>query len=457
MDRVIAGLRPSFAIKGETPTRWSLAERMAFYKVPGVSIAIVDSGRIIWAKGFGVKEAGGTDSVTTETLFQAGSVSKPTFALGVMRLVQDGKLNLDDNVNDKLVSWKVPDNRFTATEKVTLRRILSHSAGLTVHGFPGYEAGTPIPTLPQVLDGVKPIVNTDPVRVDTFPGAIWRYSGGGTTIAQLLVTEFTKKPFPTFMQEMVLDPAGMTHSTYEQPLPAAWAPRAATGHDTAGVAIKGKYHTYPEMAAAGLWTTPSDLATLAIELQKTDAGASSKVVSQATLKQMFTVQKAPLGIGYFLVGEGKDLEFQHSGGDDGFITEFAAFAERGQGAFIMTNGLNGYNIIAEVIPAIAEEYGWPIRRQTVKTPVALDTKALSQVAGHYRFDAMNGFVATISIDNGKLYIDAAGPQPKQELVAAGDSVFFGHETGVPFVFRKRVNGKATELLVAGSAVGVRPK
>lgn len=456
-DRVLAGLRPGFAIKGEAPVRWTLAERMALHKVPGVSIAIVDSGRIIWARGFGVKETGGADSVTTETLFQAGSVSKPTFALGVMRLVQDGKLDLDEDVNVKLTSWKVPENKFTATEKVTLRRILSHNAGLTMHGFPGYEAGTPIPTLPQILDGTKPIVNTDPVRVDTFPGAIWRYSGGGTTIAQLLVTEFTKQPFPAFMKEKVLDPAGMTHSTYEQPLPVAMAPQAATGHLVDGTPVKGKYHTYPEMAAAGLWTTPSDLATLAIELQKTYAGASAKVVSQATLKQMFTVQKAPSGIGYFLVGEGKDLEFQHSGGDEGFITEFAAFAERGQGAFIMTNGLNGGAIIAELIPAIAEEYGWPIRRQDIKTVVTQDAKSLDQWTGVYRISAAGGFNVTVSVEGGKLFVLAEGRDPKEEMLAEGDSTFFGRNSGTSFVFRKRVDGKASEVFAAGQVVGTRVK
>ena len=456
MDRVLSGLRPGFQIAGEAPVRWTLADRMAVHHVPGVSIAIVDSGRIIWARGFGVKEAGGTDSVTTETLFQAGSVSKPTFALGVMRLVQDGKLNLDENVNDKLVSWKVPDNKFTATEKVTLRRILSHNAGLTVHGFPGYEAGTPIPTVPQVLDGAKPVVNTAPVRVDTFPGAIWRYSGGGTTIAQLLITDLTKQPFPAFMHDRVLGPAGMTHSTYEQPLPAAMAPMAATGHLPDGGPVKGKYHTYPEMAAAGLWTTPSDLATLAIELQKTYAGRSTKIVSQATLKDMFTVQKAPTGIGYFLAGAGPDLEFEHGGGDEGFITEFVAFAERGQGAFIMTNGLNGGRIIAELMPAIAEEYDWPTRRQTIKTVVALAPEALTPFMGQYRFgEAAGGMIATVTVEDGKLYSAASGE--KQELLAESDSVFFTRATGMPIVFRKRANGKATEVVAAGTAVGIRMK
>src|SRR5579862_1176321 len=195
MERVLSALRPAIAAPGTAPVRWTLAERMRHHHVPGVSIAIIDSGRIAWAKGFGVRQARGTDSVTPSTLFEAGSISKPTFALGVMRLVQDGKLNLDQDVNAKLVSWHLPNNRFTTQAKVTLRRILSHSAGLTVHGFPGYEVGVPVPTVPQILDGVKP-ANTPPVRVDTIPGSVFRYSGGGMTIAMLLVTDVVQMPFP---------------------------------------------------------------------------------------------------------------------------------------------------------------------------------------------------------------------------------------------------------------------
>lgn len=199
------------------------------------------------------------------TLFQAGSISKPVAALAALRLVEQGKLSLDEDVNAKLVSWKVPGNEFTKEQKVTLRRLLTHSAGLTVHGFPGYAAGAQVPTLVQVLNGEKP-ANTPAIRVDTVPGRLWRYSGGGYTIMQQLLIDVTQKSFPELMRQLVLEPAGMKHSTYEQPLPPARAGEAATAHDANGQPVKGQFHTYPEMAAAGLWTTPTDLALLAIEL-----------------------------------------------------------------------------------------------------------------------------------------------------------------------------------------------
>jgi CubicO group peptidase (beta-lactamase class C family) len=459
IDRVIHGLRPQIAVRGQPPDRWTLADRMQYYHVPGVSIAVIDSGRIVWAKGFGVKAAGGTDSVTPTTIFQAGSISKPTFALGVMRLVQDGTLDLDQDVNAKLISWHVPNNRFTVTEKVTLRRILSHNAGLTVHGFPGYEAGTPIPTVPQVLDGTPP-ANTKPVRVDTFPGAISRYSGGGTTIAMLLVTDVLHEPFPQFMHDSVLGPAGMIHSTYEQPLPASRAPDAATGHDASGKAIPGKYHTYPEMSAAGLWTTPSDLATLGIDLQHTYAGQSSPVVSRSTLQQMLTVQKAPFGIGYEVQGSGPTLEFSHDGDDDGFVASFIVFATRGQGVAIMTNGQNGGSLIGEIESSIAAEYNWPDRQQTVRSTVPKDPKELAALAGNYRLTGDMPALITISVDGQKLVAVATlnGQQvDRLELYADTDSSFFATDEGEPVTFSKGKNGQVTGMTVAGTYKAVRVK
>jgi CubicO group peptidase (beta-lactamase class C family) len=449
--RVVRSLRPGFAIAGETPVRWTLAERMAHFHVPGVSVAVIDSGRIVWARGFGVKEAGGTDSVTTATLFQAGSISKPVFALGVMRLVQDGVLDLDQDVNTRLSSWKVPENRFTATEKVTLRRILSHNAGLTVHGFPGYEPGVPVPTVPQVLDGTPP-ANTAPIRVDTFPGAISRYSGGGTTVAMLLVTDVTGKPFPAFMKETVLDPAGMTHSTYAQPLPADLVPLAATGHRGNGELVKGRYNTYPEMSAAGLWTTPSDLATLALALQRTHAGRDSAVIRPATLQQMFTVQKAPYGIGWALEGTGPDLVFEHNGADEGFLSAFEAFAERGQGAVIQTNGDNGGALMGEIMNAIADAYGWPTHRPSVRTAVSLPEATLAGLAGRYDLDVgePKPVRVVLQLERGRLMTSVPGEENAQdELVAESDSTFFARQRGFRVRFVRNGRGEATGFTAFG--------
>ncbi|CAM3181383.1 serine hydrolase [Corallococcus soli] len=332
----------------------SLQRWMELYKIPGVSIAVFEKNALVWAKGYGVKQVGGTDPVMPDTLFQAASISKPVSALAALHYVEAGKWSLDANINDKLVSWKLPENDFTTKEKVTLRRLLSHSAGTTVHGFPGYAVTEPLPTVAQILDGAKP-TNTAPVRVDLVPGTQTRYSGGGTTIVQAMMVDQLKKPFPRIMQEAVLAPLGLKNSTYEQPLPASLASRATAGTYFGGKGVEGKWHVYPEMAAAGLWTTPSDLARIAIEVSKARAGKSSRVVSQAMAKQMLTKQSESFGLGFQL--EGKD-RFGHGGSNRGFQCSLTAFADSGSGVVIMTNSDSGFLLMDRIADSVAAEYGW---------------------------------------------------------------------------------------------------
>src|SRR4029450_6894944 len=209
---------------------------------------------------------------------------------GALHLVEAGTLSLDADVNTKLTSWKVPDNQFTSTEKVTLRRLLSQNAGLTLHGFPAYDVSARVPTVVQVLDGAPP-TNTAPIRVDTTPGAIWRYSGGGFTVMQQMVIDVTGQPFAQFLQTTVLGPIGMTSSSFEQPQPSARAALTAAGYYADGTPVRGRWHVYPEMAAAGLWTTPTDLAKFAIEIQETLAGRGHGIISPAMARQYVTEQK----------------------------------------------------------------------------------------------------------------------------------------------------------------------
>jgi len=356
--RIENGLFPSVIIKGQQTTAMNIADRMAHYKVPGVSVAFFDHGQILWTRTYGFADVGSKSPVTTETLFQAASISKPVSALAALRLVQEGKLGLDDDVNSKLRSWTVPENEFTKDQKVTLRRILSHSAGLTVHGFPGYAAGEPVPTPVQILNGEKP-ANSAPIRVDTVPGMIWRYSGGGYVVMQLLLTDVTGRAFPQIAHDLVLDPAGMTHSTYQQPLPTGLSSSAATPYRVSGEPVQGGWHTYPEMAAAGLWTTPSDLARLAIEVQKEYAGESSKILSRKIMRQMLTHQKDDWGLGFALESAGQALRFSHNGGNEGFRCDLEAYVESRQGLVIMTNSDNGDQLARELLGAVAQEYNWP--------------------------------------------------------------------------------------------------
>ncbi len=451
---VLAGLRAPVLVKGRSPVTWTLAERMAHYKLPGISIAVVDSGRIVWARGVGLKVAGEPDSITPTTLFEAGSISKPVAQTAMLRLVEQGRLSLDSSVNVYLTSWKLPDNKFTAKEKVTLRRIASHNAGLTVHGFPGYAATDSLPTVPEILDGKKPRVNTPAVRVDTFPGAIWRYSGGGTTIMQLVLTDVTGKSFPTLLKELVLDPAGMTNSTYEQPIPAARIAETSGAHNAEGKLIPGRWHVYPEMAAAGLWTTPTDLLKWAMAIAAARAGESDRLLSKSMATQMLTVHKAPTGLGPFLDGSGRGFRFGHGGADEGFYADLLYFPETGQGAAVMINGDGGPPILAEVMQAIGAEYGWPEYRPKEIVPVAMDSTAFDQLAGTYRTTTPFPLEVQVTRDGSTFYLEAPGRAAKTEIVPTGPATFATVTDGQPFSFTVGAKGRATAVVLGGGSLTV---
>lgn len=447
--RIENGLLPAVVIKGQTAPTMNVADRMKHYHVPGVSVAFLDHGEIAWTRTYGFADVAAKTPATPETLFQAASISKPVSALAMLRLVQEGKLNLDEDVNVKLRAWKVPENEFTKEQKVTLRRIVSHSAGLTVHGFPGYASDGTVPTILQILNGEKP-ANTEPIRVDAVPGTLWRYSGGGYVVMQLLLTEVTGRPFPQILHDLVLQPTGMTHSTYEQPLPKNLAGSAATPYRSGGEPVKGGPHTYPEMAPAGLWTTPSDLARLAVEVQNEYAGKSSKILPQEMMRQMLTRQKGDWGLGFGLQNSGAQLLFGHGGANEGYRCDLEAYAESGQGFAIMTNSDSGGALDSEFLRAVAKEYNWPNFQPTERALGKADPALFPAYAGTYEITGMGKL--TISTKEGKLFIlaDPLGPEP-QELLPESDSQFFVLSNEAYFAFEKDEKGVVAKLHIkAGS-------
>jgi len=360
----------------------TLSEQLKKYHTPGLSIAVINNGKIEWARGFGIANEESKDSVDIETLFEAGSVSKPTFALTVMKLKEKGIVDLDKDVNEYLKAWKVPSHD-NWQPKLTLRQLLSHTAGLTVHGFPGYLKTDSIPTVPQLLSGKSP-ANTGEVKVNILPGTAFRYSGGGTTIAQQTIMDITGKSFPALTREELFNPLKLKHSTYMQPLPDSLEEIASTAFPYKGIPIVGRYHVYPEMAAAGLWTNPSELALLAIEVQKALKGESS-FYKKETIEEMLTPQKiaSNIGIGFFLNGKGDSARFGHGGWDEGFVTDLAAYKHLGKGAVIMINSNEGVALLNEIMQAIAIEYQWPDYLPKSQKPAALSVNEIKKVKGIY--------------------------------------------------------------------------
>lgn len=406
-ERVVRSLRPALDVQGRPAVRWSVAERLAHHDIPGVSIAVADRGRIVWARGFGVLEAGRDERVSASALFQAASISKVIAATATLRLADRGTLDLDADVNRYLRSWQVPENELTARKQVTLRRILSHQAGLSVHGFTGYPHDRALPTILQVLDGKAPAA-TKPVRVVSIPGTTTSYSGGGTTVQQLLLTDVTQRPFPLLMKELVLSPLGMNDSTFEQPLPEALRARVARGHAD-GRAIEGGWRIGPEMAAGWLWTTPADLLRWAIAIDEARDGKAGAILSRRTATEMLTLQQEPYGLGPVLEGSGRAFRFSHGGNNPGYTTQLTYFPETGQGAAIMVNSVGADMLIDELTRAIAAEYGWPALAPLQVTPAILDETALARIAGNYeiRFPgAKEPSPAQLWHENGRLAFHA---------------------------------------------------
>jgi CubicO group peptidase (beta-lactamase class C family) len=372
------------------PPRWApIGERMAWRGVPGVGVAVFKGGEIVAAESYGVKEAGAAEPVTSDTLFLAGSISKPVAALGALRLVEQGGLALDQDVNAYLRSWRVPANG-TWQPRLTVRQLLSHTAGLTVHGFPGYARDEALPRLPQVLDGAPP-ANTPPVRVNLVPGTRFRYSGGGYCVLQQLMVDVVGQPFPELMRELVLEPAGMASSTFANPLPEARWGEAATGHRASAKPVHGRWHVYPEMAAAGLWTTPTDLARFAIGLQRAARGEPGGLLSAEMAGAMLT-PTAPttgpfggpsMGLGLFLHGDGAASSFGHGGGDEGFVCRLHAYRDRGLGAVVMTNSDREHPLIDEVLRGLAVEHGWPGYLPETPAAAQVEPAAIDRHVGVY--------------------------------------------------------------------------
>ncbi len=434
--QVESGLLPAVPIAGEPG--WTLAERMAQFEVPGVSVAVWQDFEIAWTKVYGVADRDTGEPVTPETLFQAGSISKPVAAAAALALADRGRLGLDAPINDLLASWKLPDNELTADNPVTVRRLLSHTAGTTVHGFPGYAADAQVPTLVQVLDGAPP-ANTAPIRVDIPPGSQFRYSGGGTTVVQLALMDLEGQPFPALARRLVLDPLGMAHSTYEQPLPPERLRQAAAGHRSSGQVVPGKRHVYPEMAAAGLWTTAADLARFGIGIQRSLRGEPGALLARETAELMVTPVLGGAALGLFVDDKEGAVYFQHGGADEGFQAMLMAHREGGYGAAVMANSDNGIALANEILRGIAVAHGWQSYTPEPVTPLALTSEQLDAFTG--RFQVADDRLFTITREGDHLLGRATFQQGRSRLIPVAEDVILVQDSGFPALLLRDEQGR----------------
>jgi CubicO group peptidase (beta-lactamase class C family) len=437
-------LLPAWVIAGvdRDTSSWTIEGRMTARAVPGVSVAVINADRIEWARGYG-EAAAGEAPVDADTIFQAASIGKTLTAMTVLALVDRGVLDLDRDVNEYLVSWRLPTTEIADGEIVTLDRILSHTAGLTVHGFGGYTPGEELPSLRQMLDGEAP-TNSGAVRIAWKPGTEMRYSGGGYLVSQQIIEDVTGKPFESVVEELVLRPLGMTRTFYRATLDTELARSASAGHLVNGAIMPGRYRAMPEYGAgAGLWSTPSDLCRLALAIADARTGHAGGPVSPAAARDMLTPRLGGNGLGVFLSGQGDVFAFYHGGDNTGFHAFLVVYPERGQGAAIMTNGDGGILLYSEILRAISAVYEWPDYRPVRATVAGVDQGQLERLSGIWSVEGFGEL--PVSEANGALELpDLWGtgapirlfPVNRRTFVAPDYDLAFAFEdpdTGVPGV------------------------
>ena len=425
IERVENGLTfPRTLEVGQEIITTNINQRLADNNIHGASVAVVSEGKIDWTKAYGVTEAGSSNPVTTETLFQCASIGKVITAIAVLKLVDEGKIELDENVNNKLLRWRIEESENTATQKVTLRHLLSHSAGLTDdYGFPGYTPGDQIPTVLQILNN-DPIANTNKnLEVKAVPGKVERYSGAGYLIIQLLIEDLSGLSFADYVQQNIFDQLKMLQSTYDYELIVNGSVTIANGHLSNGKPLKNKkYHVYPEQAAAGPWTTAEDLAKLILGIQQMLKGEAGSILSQELAQTFLTAQINNKGLGVNLKGVVQPEAFWHAGQNLGYTALFYGLIEKGEGAVILLNSDGGESLMQEFISSVAMEYNWPVM-QTYE-PLEIPDELVSDLVGKYRSADQSKELA-ITEKKGLLYLAANGSKKGHQLyrISSNDYTF----------------------------------
>lgn len=434
------GLSGAVQIQDSVNT-WNIAQRMKQKGINGVSVAVIRNYKIAWAKGYGLADKEANETVTTETLFQAASISKSLNGVGLVKLVQEKKIDLYKDINTYLKSWHFPYDTVSHEKKISVANLLSHTAGLTVHGFAGYEPGDSIPTIDQILDGKRP-ANSDAVRSMFEPGLRSEYSGGGITISQLVVTDVTGEKYAKYMQQNVLDPLGMKMSSYQQPPAKNKEKFLATGYHGSGEAIKGKYHIYPEEAAAGLWTNPTDLSKYIIETQLSLQGKGDKVLNTEITKLRLTpylVSNAALGV--FITEKGGRKYFSHGGSNEGFRSQYYGSFDGGDGVVVMVNSDDG-SIMNEIINSVATVYKWKdFYKPVVRKAIAVVSNMTDAYTGEYVLDKDT---ITISSYNGRTILQISNGEVYR-IYFSSEQDFFSPELPFDLKFEKNISGKVTDI------------
>lgn len=451
------GLLPLMATRSHLGERTAIEDRMRAYGVAGLSVAVIDQGRIAWARGYGVADSSRTP-VSANTLFQAASLSKPIAALAALQLVDTSKLALDADINGSLTSWKVPVNEFTAHEKVTLRRLLTHTAGLSDIGIPGVPMGRAVPTLLQFLRG-EPPAKTPAITVERAPGGEPVYSGSGYAVLQQVLEDAEHQPFDALISKSVFGRLAMNRSTFQGDPSKRFGRDVALGHYAGGAPVAGGYRQYAVPAAAGLWTTPTDLARYVIAIQDAYAGRPAAIVSAQLTEQVLKAEAGRSEFGLLMSGSGTSVRFGHDGGNEGFEARMVGYLGSGRGAVVMTNSSFSFPLILEVLESIAREYHWPDYPASAQQVVAEVPKVLTE-ASVGRYAPSEGAPVAVFSKSGRLFVRF--PEGVAQVMAAPDGRLFSiqlmySEYGSPWLVLRPGSGGEPEMLLGDSGEYVLKK
>ncbi len=432
VERIENGLLPPIQYKGKEPRRMSLRERMEHYQVPGFSVAVIDGFDIVWARGYGLVRAGSNEAVTPDTLFQAGSISKPVTAFLTLRQVAAERFALDDPVNDVLTSWQLADSEAGGPEPVRLRHLLTHSAGLAPFVFPGVSGE--IPSLVDLFNGKgTPVIS----RIEP-PGRRWAYSNPAFGLLQQVLVDASGRPFEELARKQVFEPLSMSHSSFASTLPPRLFALAAYGHSNKGEPLEGKGLTIVPASVGGLWTTPTDLCRFLLGIFKANRGEMTYLLPQELAAGMVTRQIEDASFGAALEGEATAIRFLHGGGLPGFVAFLVGYPETGQGAVVMTNG-PGWRLLHEVLRSVAAEYGWPDYLHEHEV-VAMPSETFARYAGDYEFERPRGVKMKIYAKKGLFY------RGSLEMLPVSETLFVVPRAGDELEFVTDSTGRATAFL-----------
>lgn len=447
LAKAAAEIPPVNLVAGDNTT-WPIAERMAKYNCPGLAVCVIHNGEVADAGGYGLTEAGGA-AVTADTVFAGASISKPLTAVLALQLVDQGKVELDAPVNRYLSQWRIPENDFTRRNPVTLRHLLSHRGGTTVHGFGNFPTDRRRPTLLEILNG-QPPASQPAVVVDKLPGESVRYSGGGTQAVQLLLEETTGKAFEELAEERIFGPLGMSRSTFRHPLPDALKAASAIGHDKTGAPIASRLTFTPELAAGGVYTTAPDFARFMVECRNAWLGKKNVLIGQALAQEMMQRQdRGQFGLGWEIFGDGAKTRFGHGGSNEGYQCNTTCLLEEGAGAVVLTNALLGILLYTEVINGVARAYGWKNYFKAPKVIVPVPPERQALLAG--RYDIVSGISAPhldMWVENGQLHSFIEGLiLPPRPIYLADNGRFFTQQTASETEVEWDETGKPVALTV----------